>query len=218
MVNNMNQKENFLKGIFKENPILVTMLGLCPTLAITTKLENALGMGLAVLFVLTMSNLIISLIRKIVPNEIRIPVYIAVIATFVTIVKMLLQAFLPALNSSLGIFIPLIVVNCIILGRAEAFASQNGPLSSIVDAVGMSIGYTAVLALISIVREFLGSGTITVWGDLVLNVNKIFGEKEKLDIFSSFFVSPAGAYIVLALIFGTVAAIRNKKKEAAKNE
>ncbi len=214
----MNQKENFLKGIFKENPILVTMLGLCPTLAITTKLENALGMGLAILFVLTMSNLIISLIRKMVPNEIRIPVYIAVIATFVTIVKMLLQAFLPSLNSSLGIFIPLIVVNCIILGRAEAFASQNGPLSSVVDAIGMSIGYTAILALISIVREFLGSGTITVWGDLVLNINKLF-DKDKLDIFSNFFVSPAGAYIVLGLIFGTVAAIRGKKKKAgASNE
>lgn len=215
----MNQKENFLKGIFKENPILVTMLGLCPTLAITTKLENALGMGIAILFVLTMSNLIISLIRKMVPNEIRIPVYIAVIATFVTIVKMLLQAFLPALNNSLGIFIPLIVVNCIILGRAEAFASQNGPLSSVVDAVGMSIGYTAILSLISIVRELLGTGTITVWGNISLNLNKLFGSEGQLDIFSKFFVSPAGAYIVLGLIFGAVAAIRGKKKkESAKNE
>lgn len=208
----MNQKENFFKGIFKENPILVTMLGLCPTLAITTKLENALGMGIAVLFVLTMSNLFISLLRNIIPNEIRIPVYIVIIASFVTIVDMVMKAFLPDLHGALGIFIPLIVVNCIILGRAEAFASSNKPLDSIVDAVGNAIGYTLVLALISGVREFLGTGTLTIWGKLAIDFSKIFGSKEPFAVFTKFFVSPAGAYIVLGFIFATVAAIRNKKK------
>jgi len=213
----MNQKDNFLKGIFQENPIIVSMLGLCPTLAITTKLENALGMGLAILFVLTLSNLVVSLIRKIVPNEIRIPVYIVIIASFVTIVKMLMQAFVPALNDSLGIFIPLIVVNCIILGRAEAFASKNTPLDSVVDAIGMTVGFTAVIAIISTIREFLGTGVITVWGSLALDVNKIFLEDDKtFDVFTKFFVSPAGAYIVLGLLFGAVAAIKAKKKEVAK--
>lgn len=211
----MNQKDNFLKGIFSENPILISMLGLCPTLAITTKLENALGMGLAVLFVLALSNLVVSLIRNFVPNEIRIPVYIVIIASFVTIVKMLMQAFVPALNDSLGIFIPLIVVNCIILGRAEAFASKNGPLSSVVDAIGMALGFTAVLAIISTIRELLGTGVITVWGSLALDINKLFGS-DKLDIFTSFFTSPAGAYIVLGLLFGGVAAFKARKKEVTK--
>lgn len=213
----MNQKQNFLKGIFQENPILVSMLGLCPTLAITTKLENALGMGLAVLFVLTLSNLVVSLIRKIVPNEIRIPVYIVVIASFVTIVKMLMQAFVPVLNDSLGIFIPLIVVNCIILGRAEAFASKNTPIDSVVDAIGMTLGYTLILAVISTIREFLGTGVITVWGSLALDLNKIFlKDGQTFDVFTKFFVSPAGAYIVLGLLFAAVAAYNNKKKEGAK--
>jgi len=208
----VNQKENFLNGIIKENPILVSMLGLCPTLAITVTLENALGMGLAFAFVLLMSNIVVSLIRKIVPNEIRIPVYIVVIATFVTIVEMLLNAFLPALSKSLGLFVSLIVVNCIVLGRAEAFASKNNVLSSAIDAIGVSIGYTIVLALISIIREVLGSGTITVWGDLVLNINSLFGSEESLPVFSTFFVSPAGAYFVLGILFAVVAAIQNKKK------
>lgn len=212
----MNQKQNFLKGITVENPILYSMLGLCPTLAITTKVENALGMGIAVLFVLIMSNMLISAIRKIVPSEIRIPVYIVIIATFVTIVDMVMAAFLPDLHASLGIFIPLIVVNCIILGRAEAFASDNNVYSSIVDAVGMAIGYTLILALISFIREFLGTGVVTIWGSLALDVNKLFGD-EKLPFFTTFFTSPAGAYIVLGIIFGAFAAIRNrdaaKKKE-----
>ena len=208
----MTQKENFLKGIFKENPIFVTMLGLCPALAITTKLENALGMGIAIMFVLVLSNFFISLIRNIVPNEIRIPVYIVVIASFVTIIDMLLKAFLAPLHEALGIFIPLIVVNCIILGRAEAFASTNKPLDSIVDGLGNAIGYTLVLALISSVREFLGTGTLTIWGDLAININKILGSKDTFAFFTTFFTSPAGAYIVLGFIFATVAAVKNKKK------
>ncbi len=204
-------KNNFLKGLIKENPILVSMLGLCPTLAITTSLENALGMGIAFIFVLLMSNIVISSVRKIVPDEIRIPVFIVIIAAFVTIVEMIMAAFLPALSESLGLFISLIVVNCVVLGRAEAYASKNGVFDSAIDAIGMGIGYTMILALIACIREFLGTGMITIWGDLVINFNKIFGSEEPIDIFSSFFTSPAGAYLVLGLLFGIVATIKIKK-------
>ncbi|HPL55306.1 MAG TPA: electron transport complex subunit E [Bacilli bacterium] len=208
----MTKLQNFTKGILKENPILVSVLGLCPTLAITKSVENAIGMGIAILFVLVFSNFIISLIRNIVPNEIRIPMFIVVIATLVTLVEMLMAAFLPALHESLGIFIPLIVVNCIILGRAEAYASKNKPLDSIIDGAGMAIGYTLVLIIISIIREFLASGTITFWGDLQLTVNP----EQSAQIFTSFFVSPPGAFIILGLLLGIVAAIRNHKKEVKK--
>ncbi len=208
----MTKLQNFTKGILKENPILVSVLGLCPTLAITKSVENALGMGIAILFVLVFSNLIISLIRNIVPNEIRIPMFIVVIATLVTLVDMLMAAFLPTLHESLGIFIPLIVVNCIILGRAEAYASKNKPLDSIIDGAGMAIGYTLVLIIISLIREFLASGTITIWGDLHLTVNP----EKSAQVFTSFFVSPAGAFIILGLLLGTVVAIRNQKKEVKK--
>ena len=206
-------KENFLKGIIKENPILVSMLGLCPTLAITTSLENALGMGIAFIFVLTMSNIVISAIRKIVPSEIRIPIFIVIIATFVTIVEMVMSAFLPTLAASLGLFISLIVVNCVVLGRAEAYASKNTVFDSMIDAFGMGLGYTMILALVAAIREFLGTGMLTVWGDLVINFNKIFGSSESLDIFSSFFISPAGAYLVLGVLFGLVETFRIRKKK-----
>lgn len=151
---------NLLKGIWKENPTFVIALGICPTLAVTTSMTNALGMGLAATVVLIFSNLFISLIRKIVPDKVRIPVYIMVIATFVTIIDKLIQAYSPALSSSLGIFIPLIVVNCIILGRAEAFASKNGPLDSICDAIGMGLGFTIGLSCIAFFRELLGEGKL----------------------------------------------------------
>ena len=212
--------ENFLKGIVKENPILVSMLGLCPALAITTSLENALGMGIAFIFVLTMSNIVISAIRKIVPSEIRIPIFIVIIATFVTIVEMVMSAFLPTLAQSLGLFISLIVVNCVVLGRAEAYASKNGVFDSMIDALGMGVGYTLILALVASVREFLGTGMITIWGNLVINFNKIFGSSDSLDIFSSFFISPAGAYLVLGILFGLVATfkIRKSKKEEKKKK
>lgn len=208
----MTKLQNFTKGIIKENPILVSVLGLCPALAITISVENALGMGIAILFVLTFSNLIISLIRNIVPNEIRIPMFIVVIATLVTLVDMLMGAFLPALHKSLGIFIPLIVVNCIILGRAEAYASKNKPLDSVIDGVGMALGYTAVLVIISFFREFMASGAITIWGNLKLDLNA----DRSAQIFTSFFTSPAGAFIVLGLILGIVAALRNRKTEVKK--
>ena len=208
----MTKSQNFLKGIWKENPILVSALGMCPTLAITTSLENALGMGAAVLFVLVLSNLIISLIRKIVPSQIRIPVYIVVIASLVTIVDMIMAAYLPGIHASLGIFIPLIVVNCIILGRAEAFASENKPIDSVLDAVGMAIGYTLVIAVISIIREVLGTGTITVWKEIALTINP----DGKFDFFSSFFVSPAGSFIVIGLLFGIFGIINKKREEKKK--
>lgn len=212
---------NLTKGIFKENPLIMALLGLCPALAITTSLENAIGMGMAVLIVLVCSNFIVSLIRKIVPSEIRIPVYIVIIATFVTMVDMLLAAFIPALSSSLGLFIPLIVVNCIILGRAEAFASNNGPIRSIIDGVGMAIGYTAGLVIIASIRELLGKGTLTLWTiyggaephPIRLNLNPASG---KLPIFSDFFTSPAGAFIVLGVILAVIAALKNRHAKIVK--
>lgn len=212
----MKQIDNFTKGLLKENQILVALLGLCPTLAITTKLENALGMGIAVTVVLVLSNLIISLIRHIVPNEIRIPIFIVVIATFVTIIDMTMAAYLPSIHSSLGIFIPLITVNCIILGRAETFASKNDPLSSVVDGLGMAIGYTLVLAVLSIIRELIGAGQITVWGNLVLNLNSLLGVKDGVvSIFTSFFIQPAGAFIVFGLVLGIYTTIRQQKAKKA---
>lgn len=150
----------FTKGLFKENPVFVLMLGLCPTLAVSTSLKNGLGMGVAVTFVLVSSNLIISLVRKCFPARIRIPCFIVVIATFVVIVERILSAYQPELNRQLGIFIPLIVVNCIILGRAEAFASKNSVWKSITDGLGMGLGFTMALLLISFIRSALGSGKI----------------------------------------------------------
>ena len=150
----------FLNGLIKENPTFVQLLGMCPTLAVTTSLKNGIGMGLSATAVLVASNVIISLLRKLIPQKVRIAAYIVIIAAFVTIIQMLLEAFLPELSSSLGIFIPLIVVNCIILARAEAFASKNGVLHSAADGLGMGLGFTAALSLISAVREILGAGTI----------------------------------------------------------
>ena len=155
----MNLWKDFKNGLLKENPTFRLVLGTCPTLAVTTAVFNGIGMGVAAAAVLIGSNLIISLIKKIVPNEVRIPIYVVVIATFVTAVQMLIQAFSPELDRQLGIFIPLIVVNCIILARAEAFAAKNPPLNSIMDGIGMGLGFTVALTLISAVREVLGAGT-----------------------------------------------------------
>ncbi|MDD3377472.1 MAG: electron transport complex subunit E [Candidatus Riflebacteria bacterium] len=160
MKNNTNLLNELTKGIWKENPIFVISLGLCPTIAVTSSMTNAIGMGLASMFVLVCSNLIISLIRNIVPNAVRIPSFIVVIATFVTILDKLVQAYMPALSASLGIFIPLIVVNCIILGRAEAFACKNSPIASIFDGIGMGLGFTIALSLIAFFRELLGDGAL----------------------------------------------------------
>ena len=207
----MNQLNNFTKGVLKENPILFSLLGLCPALAVTTKLETALGMGIAFTFVLIMSNIVISLIRKIVPNELRIPIYIVIIATFVSTIEMLLNAYFPSISKNLGIYLPLIVVNCIILGRAESFASKNNIYSSFIDAVGMGIGYTLILAILSIIRELLGAGKITVLGNIVLNINDLFNSNQ-LPIFTSFFTSSAGAYLILGLLFALVNKIKKGER------
>lgn len=155
-------KTEFYKGFFKENPIFVILLGLCPALAVSTSLYNAVGMGVAVTFVLVLSNIVISSLRNVIPTKVRIPCFIVVIASFVTVTELTMQAYFPALNKQLGIFVPLIVVNCIILGRAEAFAFRKRILVSIVDGAGMGIGFTLALSLIAALRELLGNGTI--WG------------------------------------------------------
>ena len=186
----------FWYGIFKNNPTFRLVLGLCPTLAVTTSLENALGMGLAATFVLICSNALVSLLRRVIPDAVHIPCYIVIIATFVTATDLLMQAFLPALSESLGIFIPLIVVNCVILGRAEAFASKNGVVASIADGLGSGIGFTLALALIAAVREIVGAGSLTVWGDIALK-----------DIHSStavLAILPAGGFITLGLLLALI--------------
>lgn len=205
----MTKRENLLKGMWRENPILVSLLGLCSVLAVTNSLENAIGLGLGFAFVIILSNIIISLIRKIVPNEIRIPIYIVVVATLVTLLEMLMNAFLPSLYSSLGIWIPLIVVNCIILGRAEAFASKNNVGDSFLDAVGMSVGYAGVLIVLSAIREFLGTGSITIWGDLQLKIAE--GK-----FFTDFFLNPPSAFILLGILIGLATLINNKRSEVKK--
>ena len=156
----MNKMQIILNGILKNNPTFVLVLGMCPTLGTTTSAINGLGMGVAPMAVLIMSNLVISLIKNFIPDKVRIPAFIVVIASFVTIIQMLMQAYVPSLYASLGVFIPLIVVNCIILGRAEAFASKNGALDSILDGVGIGLGFTLSLTVIGAVREILGSGAI----------------------------------------------------------
>ena len=154
----MNQWKNFNKGFIKENAVFVLFLGLCPTLGVTTSAVNGLGMGLATTFVLVMSNLVVSLIKNLIPNKVRIPSFIVIIATFVTVVELVMKGYVPALFDALGLFIPLIVVNCLVLGRAEAFASKNSIWSSLVDGAGMGLGFTMALTVLGAVRELLGSG------------------------------------------------------------
>ena len=164
----MNNLKILFNGIVKENPTFVLLLGMCPTLATTTSAVNGMSMGLATMFVLILSNFIISLIKNLVPDMVRIPCYIVVIASLVSILQMLMQAFVPTVYNTLGLFIPLIVVNCIILGRAEAFAAKNGPVASIFDGIGIGIGFTLALTLLGSVRELLGTGAvfgITLWGE-----------------------------------------------------
>lgn len=186
----------FADGVLRNNPIFRLVLGLCPTLAVTTSLENALGMGMAATFVLVCSNSLVSMLRKAIPGAVRIPCYISIIATFVTAVDLLMQAYLPALSESLGIFIPLIVVNCIILGRAEAFAGKNGVLASAADGLGTGVGFTLALGLVATVREICGAGTLTVWGGLAfkgLNPSP-----------AALAILPAGGFIALGLLLALV--------------
>ncbi len=182
--------ERIYNGVLKENPALVLMLGMCPTLAVTTSAANGFGMGLSTMAVLIVSNLIISLLRKSIPDEVRLPAYIVIVASLVTVVELLTQAYLPDLYKALGIYIPLIVVNCIILGRAEAFASRNKPLPSLFDGVGMGLGFTAALVVIGLVREFLGAGT--AFGLQILSP----------EVFTplGIFVRAPGAFLVLAIV------------------
>lgn len=201
-------KKIFFNGIITENPTFRLVLGMCPTLAVTTSVLNGLGMGLATAFVLVCSNLVISLLRNFIPSKVRIPAFIVVIASFVTIVQLVLNAFLPNLASSLGLFIPLIVVNCIIFARAEAFASKNGPLASMTDGLGMGLGFTVSLTLISAVRELIGSGTLLGFPVLGANYPGVL-----------LFVLAPGGYITLGLVmvaFNTVMG-RIDKRRRAKN-
>ncbi len=194
----MNNLKVLLNGIIKENPIFVLLLGMCPTLGTTSSAINGMGMGLATLFVLMCSNVVISLLKNLIPDMVRIPAYIVVIASFVTLLQMVMQAYLPALYSSLGLFIPLIVVNCIVLGRAEAFAAKNSPVSSLFDGMGMGLGFTLALTLLGAVRELMGTG-------------KIFNLPLYSDEYGMLlFVLPPGAFIAL----GYLIAIINRMKKA----
>ena len=214
----MNFKKQFTEGLLTKNPVTVQLLGMCSTLAITTSLFNGIGMGLSVTIILICSNVLISALRKVIPSQIRIAAYIVIIAGFVTIVDLLLQAFLPELSESLGVFIPLIVVNCIILGRAEAFASKNGVLASAVDGLCQGIGYTVALVVMSVLRELLGSGT---FGGGLLNGG--LGYVVIPDPYPAMkLVMPVGGFLTLGVVIAfsqwLVARIekKNKKKEAAK--
>ncbi|MBI5873547.1 MAG: electron transport complex subunit E [Candidatus Omnitrophica bacterium] len=189
----------FVKGIFRENPIFFIVLGLCPTLAVSTSVNNAIGMGLAATFVLVCSNAFISMIRNFIPDKIRIPCYIVVIAAFVSIVEMVMKAYAPALDRALGVYVPLIVVNCIILGRAEAFASKNTVVSSIADGLGMGLGFTLALLIISTIRETLGAGKLAG-----LSISNTF---EPAIILS---LAP-GALLILGLIMGGIKWIKSSR-------
>ncbi|MBQ4145142.1 MAG: electron transport complex subunit E [Clostridia bacterium] len=201
--------KTFLNGILTENPTFILMLGMCPTLAVTTGVINAIGMGLSTTAVLICSNVVISLLRNFIPNKIRIASYIVIIAGFVTIVQMLLNAYAPALSGSLGIYIPLIVVNCIILGRAEAFASKNSPGISAIDGLGMGLGFTVALILIASVREILGAGSFA-------GVS-LFGESFQP---VSVMILPPGAFLTLGILLAVINSItkaRKKAKEGSEN-
>ena len=231
MNNNINKNKylyEFSKGIFKENPVFILLLGLCPTLAVTSMVVNGIGMGIATTFVLLCSNILISLLKDFIPEKVRIPAYIVIIASFVTIAEMIMNAYVPFLAKSLGIFVPLIVVNCIILGRAEAFASKNSIVDSIVDALGMGLGFTIALIIISFVRELLGkcffdfSGYIEdakvalstpflyVDRDTSQVILKLFNKD--IEIFSGalIFISPSGAFFVIGLLLASINAIKIK--------
>ena len=202
----MKQKlKIFTNGLLAENPLLVLMIGLCSSLAVTQELVNGISMGLSMTFVLVMSELIISLFRKLIPDSVRIPVFIIVIASFTTIVDLLLQAFLPSLSAAMGVFIPLIVVNCIIMGRVESFASKNSPLDALLDGLGMGLGYTWVLCGISLIRELLGSGTILKF--------RIIPEAYTIGFFTK---APGGFFVFGLFIAISIAVKAAMKKEVTK--
>ncbi len=192
----MNQMNNFTKGFFKENPVFVLLLGMCPTLGVTSSAINGLGMGLATTFVLVMANIVVSLVKNVIPDKVRIPSFIVIIAAFVTVVELSMQAYLPALFNSLGLFIPLIVVNCVVLGRAEAFASKNNIVSSAIDGLSMGLGFSLALTMLGAVREFLGSG-------MMFGI-RIYPE----DFGMLVFVLAPGAFIALGYLIALINKIR----------
>ena len=210
--------KTFINGIVKENPVFVLLLGLCSTLAVTKTLENAYLMGICVIIVLLFSNIVISIIRKLVPDNVRIPVYILIVGTFVTIIEILLKNYIPALYNALGIYLPLIVVNCIVLGRALAFASKNKVIPSILDAIGVGIGYTIAISLIAVIRELLGTNTITIMNNISSFTGYRLIYKEILPTSNIFpielFNTSAGAFLTLAFLM----ALFNKIKGGKKNE
>ena len=212
----MNFKKQFMEGLLTKNPVTVQLLGMCSTLAITTSLFNGIGMGLAVTIILICSNVLISALRKVIPNQIRIAAYIVIIAGFVTIVDLALKAFIPALSASLGVFIPLIVVNCIVLGRAEAFASKNGVLASAVDGLCQGIGYTVALVIVCVIRELLGAGTFG---------GGLLGGGEGIRVIPEGYpamqlVMPVGGFLTLGFVVAgfqwLLRRIQNNKQEDAK--
>ncbi|MBR6962840.1 MAG: electron transport complex subunit E [Prevotella sp.] len=192
----MNYFKIISNGIVKENPTFVLMLGMCPTLATTTSAINGLSMGLATMFVLICSNIVVSLIKNLTPDKVRIPVFIVVIASFVTILQMVMQAYVPSIYASLGLFIPLIVVNCVILGRAESFACKNGPVESLMDGIGIGLGFTLGLTLLGIVRELLGAGSVFGLTLMPETYNMLL------------FVLPPGAFITLGFLVAIVNKVR----------
>ena len=196
----MSKLQIITKGILKENPTFALILGMCPTIGVTSSAINGMGMGVATMAVLIMSNVVISLVKNLIPAKVRIPAFIVVIATFVTIVQLVIKAFLPALDAALGMFIPLIVVNCIIFGRAEAFAFKNKPLASVADGLGMGIGFTCAITLICAVRELFGAGTL-------LGVQVMPAGYMPMDLL----VKPAGGFIVLGLMMALVNKLLPKK-------
>jgi electron transport complex protein RnfE len=189
-------RSDLTKGIITQNPIFVMALGLCPALAVSTSVDNALGMSASVTFVLLFSNLMVSSIRKIVPETVRLPIFIIIIATFVTIINMVFQAYLPALHDSLGIYLPLIVTYCIIMGRAEAFASKKPVLYSLADALGIGIGFALALVLISFIRELLGTGSIDLFNNKLFSIPGLSSSPVYI------FILPAGAFLVIGLLLG----------------
>lgn len=197
----MKLKKIFKDGLIDNNPVLVQLVGMCSVLGVSTSLFNALGMGVSVIFVLTLSNIVISLLRNFIPDKVRIPAYVVVIATFVTVVDMVLKAFMPALYNSLGLFIPLIVVNCIILARAESFASKNPVGPSIVDGIANGLGYTLAIAVLAIIREFFGAGEflgMRVWPEAIKPVGII--------------AQAPGAFIILGILYALFNYVRSKKE------
>lgn len=201
MAQAISNKENFLRGIIKENPVFVLLLGCCPTLGVTSSAVNGLGMGVATAFVLVMSNLAISMVKNVVPDKVRIPAFIVIIAAFVTVVQLLMAAYTPALNEQLGLFIPLIVVNCIVLGRAEAFASRNSVGASIIDGLGMGVGFTLALLLLGTIRELLGN--LSFFGYKIVEADGML-----------VFILAPGAFITLGFIIAVMSWLKNRKSTA----